>query len=467
VPQEIIHYKVLERYLNKVKLNGIGIGSLIAQYYALNYISKEHSKSIFTNMLVFLKYCFTLLNNKETKPHKADFIFTKLNNRFHFNALMDPLINHYNNKSVILCDENSFGKNEFEIQNIQKNTITFTQTNSNSNKDARKILIAIFTVTNLLFKNRKRLHLTFHEIIYFVNNLLIQLRRTSFWDHYFNATQTNPFAVVTEFDRCAESTPLILAAKKHKIQTVTLIHGVLEDYSFTPFLSDNIFCWGADQKKQLIAIGIDPKRISITGNPMFNYAFRDNSSIDYNLKSLNICLAISPGFDNRLIIEPFLSSLNRNENAKGIIKLHPSLMKEDFQWVKAISSKIDIMSSKDIKNSDLFKKIDLLIINDSGIANESLVVGVPVAVFIPESIPQLNQFQNKLVTIAKCRLLNMEDDLNALLNEIWINPLEFRKNSAINCSNYLKDLYESAGNESVLSMISEIDRISGKLIPIE
>jgi len=464
VPQEIIHYKVLERYLNKVKLNGIRIGSLIAQYYALNYISKEHSKSIFTNLLVFLKYCFTLLNNKETKPHKVDFIFTKLNNRFHFNALMDPLINHYNNKSVILCDENSFGKNEYDIQ---KNTITFTQTNSNSNKDARKILITIFTTTYLLFKNKKRLHLKFHEIIYFVNNLLIQLRRTSFWDHYFNAIQSNPLAVVTEFDRCAESTPLIIAAKKHKIQTVTLIHGVLEDYSFTPFLSDNIFCWGADQRKQLIAMRIDPHRISITGNPMFNYEFLDNSCIDYNLKSLRICLAISPGFENHLIIEPFVSSLNSNENVTGIIKLHPSLLKEDFQWVKVISSKIEIMSSKDIKNSDLFKKIDLLIINDSGIANESLVVGVPVAVFVPECIPQLNPFQSKLVTIAKCRLLNKEDDLNMLLNEVLINPLEFRKNSTENCSSYLKDLYESAGNESVLSMISEIDRISGKLIPVK
>lgn len=467
MPQEIKHYKVLERYLNKVKINGISIGSLIAQYYALNYISKQHSQSLFTNLLVFLKYCLTLLSIKKTKPHKVDFIFTKLNNRFHFNALMNPLINHYNNKIIILCDENSFDKDEFEIQNIKKNTITFTQTNTNYNKDAIKILIAIFSATCLLFKNRKRLHLTFHEIIYFVNNLLIQLRRTSFWDHYFNEIQENPLVVVTEFDRCAESTPLILAAKKHKIQTVTLIHGVLEDYSFTPFLSDNIFCWGADQKKQLIAMGINPQRIRVTGNPMFNYEFLDNSCNDCNLKSLSICLAISPGFDNRLIIEPFVSSLNKIENVKGIIKLHPSLFKEDFQWVNAISSKIDIVSSKEIKNSDLFKKIDLLIINDSGIANESLVVGVPVAVFVPEHNSQLNPFQNKLVTIAKCRLLNKEDDLTTLLNEVLGDPLEFRKNSTKNCSSYLKDLYESAGNESVLSMISEIDRISGKLLTVD
>jgi len=460
VPQEIIHYKVLERYLNKVKLNGIRIGSLIAQYYALNYISKEHSKSIFTNMLVFLKYCFTLLNNKETKPHKADFIFTKLNNRFHFNALLDPLINHYNNKSVILCDENSFGKNEFEIQNIKKKSITFTQTNSNSNKDARKILIAVFTVTNLLFRNRKRLHLTFHEIIYFVNNLLIQLRRTSFWDHYFTAAQTNPLAVVTEFDRCAESTPLILAAKKHKIQTVTLIHGVLEDYSFTPFLADHIFCWGKSQKSQLISIGIDPKRIFITGNPMFADKKQENNLENHIHNDLCICLAISPGFDNRSLIEPFASALNLAENVRGILKLHPSLKKDDFKWVELISSKIEILTSQEIQNSDLFIELDLIIINDSGVANEALAAGVPVTVMIPNTNPQLNTFQNELIQIAGCQLVTCELALVRLFSDIAANPIQFKSNATKKSEKYLKMLYDTTGKDSVNAMISQIDKIS-------
>ncbi len=188
-----IKHLLIERYLNKVKFNGIRIGSLIAYYYALNFMNKQHARPVFTNLLVLLKYVLTLWNNKKAEPFRADFIFTKITNRFHFNALMDPLIVHYYNKSVIVCDDGSFDKNKFDIQDIQKRAIGFEQTNSNHSKDAGKILRTVFTAFYLLIKNRKRLRLSFPEVVYFGNNLFFQLRRTSFWDHYFNVAEKNHY----------------------------------------------------------------------------------------------------------------------------------------------------------------------------------------------------------------------------------------------------------------------------------
>lgn len=457
--QEITKNQTIEKYLNKTEFNGIKIGSLIAQSFALNFINKGLHQNLIVNLLVLLKYIITLWNNKKTEQYHADFLFTKLDNRFHFNELMDPLISHYRNNSIVLYDNNSFDHNKFNIHDINDKTILFTQTISNTKKDSLKILRVIFSVSYLLLRNKKKLKLTYHEVLYYINNLLIQLRRTSFWNHYFTIAEYKPLCVVTEFDRFLTATPLILAARKHNIQTITLIHGVLEDYSFTPFLADYIFCWGEGQKSQLISKGVDPKRIFITGNPMFK-DHRSNKYSEESTKNLCLCLAISPGFDNSSLIEPFASALNSVENVHGILKLHPSLKKEDFKWIEALSSKIEILTSKDILNSDMFQKIDLLIIHDSGIANEALDAGVPVTVLMSNSSQQLNNFQIELIKLAGCRLVTNEQDLANNFIELASNPIQFRLNAEKMGEKYLKMLYDTAGKDSVKAMISQIDKIS-------
>lgn len=464
--QDILKYKLVERYLNKVEFNEIAVGSLIGQYYAMNVISKQHSEKVFTNLLMILKYGITLWYNKKIRPYKADFIFTKLNNRFHFNALMDPLICHFGNKSIILCDETSLDKTKYHIQDLHSRIINFKQTNSNIRNDAFKITATIFTAFYLLVKNRQRLQLTFSELFYFINNLLVQLRRTSFWDHYMTVADHKPLCVVTEFDRSSEAVPLIVTARKHKIPTITLIHGVLEDYSFTPFQADYIFCWGEGQKTQLIDKRIDPKRIIITGNPMFNYEKQNNHSEKKAPGSINICLAISPGFDNRLLIKPFKSALKHFENARGIIKLHPSLIKDEFKWVETISSNIEVLASTEITNENLFRKIDLLIINDSGIANEALAAGVPVLVLLAEGTSQLNDFQNELINIAGCQLVTNESELFSIFNQITTDTFKFRSEAVNKSIDYMKNLFETTGTDAVNSMISKIDEISERKLQI-
>lgn len=457
---EIKKNKAIEKYLNKVKFNDIKIGSLIAQYYALNLISRQHARPIIVNLLILTKYILTLWNIQKAKQLNADFLFTKLDNRFHFNALMDPLISHYRNNSIILCDENSFDKNKFSIHDIRKNIILFNETNSNSSKDSVKILKAILFASYLLLKNKKRLHLTFQEVIYFITNLLVQLRRVSFWDHSFTEADQKLSCVVTEYDRFSEVAPLVLAARKHKIKTITLIHGVLEDYSFTPFLAEYIFCWGEGQKSWLISKGIDPKRIFITGNPMFADKKLEINSDNHKNKELCICLAISPGFDNHTLIEPFVSALNLIKNARGILKLHPSLKKDYFKWVEATSSKIEVLASSDITNSDIFQNIDLLIINDSGIANEALAAGVPVTVLIPKDNEQINTFQTELIQLAGCKLATNESELVTIFSEIAAHPILFKSNALKMGEKYLKLLYNTTGKDSVNEMISQIDKIS-------
>lgn len=458
--QEIKKNRTIEKYLNRVKFREIRIGSLIAQYYALSFINKGQSQSIVTNLLLLIKYILTLWNNKKVKHHSAEFIFTKLTNRFHFNALMNPLIFHYQNNSIIIYNEDSFNKEDFNILNFNTKTILFEQTISNSPKDSIKILKSTCSVFYLLLKNRKRLQLKYSEIFYFGIAVLVQLRRTSFWNNYFAATDHKTSCVVTEFDRSSEASPLIMTAQKYNIETITLIHGVLEDYSFTPFLAKYIFCWGESQKSQLISKGIDAKRIFLTGNPMFESMITKENSDNHANKNLCICLSISPEFDNNLLIGPFAEALDLVENTNGILKLHPSLEKNDFKWIYDISSKIKILDAKDIKNKELFKKCDLMIINDSGIANEALSAGVPVVVMLAKGNMKLNAYQTELTQIAGCQLITNKLDLVNLIIKIKDNPSQFNTDSIKQGKRYLNMLYSSTGTDSINAMISHIDNIS-------
>ena len=463
--QENKKHKLLERYLNRVKFNDISVGGLIAQYYALNYMSDRYARPIFINFLIFIKYSLTLWNRNKIKPYETDFIFTKQNDRFHFNALIGPLIVHYSNNSTLVSNKDYFDNDQLDIQEIQKRAISFKQTYSNYSKDASKILSTVFSVFYLMLKNRKRLKLSFAEVVYFGGSLLVQIRKASFWDHYFFIMENKPLCLVTEHDRSNKSAPLVLAAKKHKIQTITLIHGVLEDYSFTPFLADYIFCWGESQKSQLIAKCVDPQRIFITGNPIFDHKLQKISCNKIPNKDINICLGISPGFNNRLLIDPLVIALEYFNNVRGILKLHPSFSKEEFKWVETVSSKIKVLTTQDISNRELFENIDLMIINDSGIANEALAAEVPVAVFVPNEIPLLNNFQKELIFQAGCRLVEDEVGLRNIFKDILDNQLSFRNNSVQKSKGYLKYLYNSTGEESVKTMIFEIDLLSKKMIP--
>ena len=252
-----------------------------------------------------------------------------------------------------------------------------------------------------------------------------------------------------------------MAARKYGISTITLIHGVPEDYSFFPFLADSIFCWGEGQKNYLISKGVLSKRIFVTGNPMFGSKAATNDFGSHQKSEFNICLAISPGFDNPLLINPFVSALKHFENVNGVLKLHPSLVKDDYNWVLNISPKMKILTSKEIKNSELFESTDLLIINDSGIANEALAVGVPVAVFVPINVLKLNDFQGELIGSASCRLITNELALTHVIDEIIADPNRFKWEANEKSFGYLKNLYETTGKASINSMILQINSIIG------
>jgi hypothetical protein len=367
---------------------------------------------------------------------------------------MDPLIIHFLYQSTILCNENSFDhllKNKIPKDQFM---IHFQHTQRNRRKDIIKIISAFFLTSQLLIKNRKRLNVSGNEILFFLSQLIIQLKSVSYWDYYFSESNPKPSGVVTEFDRNHISNVLISCARKYRIKTITLTHGVICDYGFTPVLADYIFCWGNFQKKQLIEQGISSERILITGNPLIKSYRNHTTNVNGEYK---IGFAISPESSNRKMIESFISAIEKINGIEGIIKLHPSLSKTDFLWITNLSSKTIVLSSDEITNGDFFEKVDLLIIHQSGIANEALSSGIPVVIYAPEGY--YTGFQRELIEVARCQAATNDKELKMIVNSFIDNPNEFRNKSLQFTSNYLKNLFEMTGEKSIQSMIAGINEL--------
>jgi hypothetical protein len=463
VEQNIIKYKKLERFINKIEFKEIKVGSLLTEKLDLSYY-KETRLSYIKALLVFLKYLLTLPISKIPKHRYSKFIFTKLGNRFHLNELMDPLIVNYLNQSTIICNDRAFDPKLSETYSFSDRCVMTKQTLANNNKDTFQIIWSTFKVLFVFIKFKRRLQVSKNELVQYTLTSLIQFRKSSYWDDYFKRCVIKPKGIITESDRNGNASPLILNAKKYNILTITLTHGVINEYGTVPVLADHIFCWGESQKRQLIDMGVASQRISKTGNPMikaFNqHPFEPHTSHN----EIRVCLAISPEADsiNKSLIEPFIYAVEQVENVEGIIKLHPSLKKENYKWIYSLSSSISIYESVEITNEELFKAIDLLIVHFSGIANEALAAGTPVMIMEPEGLSNLNYFQNELIQNAGCKVVVNSIDLIAIFDEYRANPELFRLRSIQKSEYYLKDMYEIIGKESVRAMITTIDRISGE-----
>jgi len=369
---------------------------------------------------------------------------------------MDPLIIHYLEHSAILCNGNSFHPQLLKTYPIDKRIIKFSQTINNSKRDIPKILSVFSITTWILLKNRRRLRLSKEEYFFFLAQLLIQLRSVSFWNDYFSKSTIKPKCIITEFDRNSVSSALVLSARNYNITSITLTHGVICDYGFTPLLADYIFCWGRFQQNQLMGQGVSSNRILITGNPMIK-AFRQRN---ISKSGLVVCFAISPEISNRTMIEIFISAIKGFDQITGMVKLHPSLLKKNYLWINELSSNVIIKDCTEITNSELFEKTDLLLVHQSGIANEALASGIPVVILEPDGDDNFSELQRELIIKAGCKAASNLEQLIAILSDFTADPESFKIEGRARSRKYLDDLFDTIGEESIQAMISGINRLT-------
>ncbi|MBN1183227.1 MAG: CDP-glycerol glycerophosphotransferase family protein [Bacteroidales bacterium] len=373
-----LKYTRIERYINKIKFLGIPMGgTLSAQFLKGEKRGIQPSIMVSTRILLG-QVLWVLLSifRRKTFIMNTRVIGTWIADKNHYRNMMFPLIDHFNKDITIICNLDIKNIDQLQNANFVSRRETFITPLNYVPYLIRFILVILFA----FITKRKRLNFNIKELYYYGIQLFHQGRIIAFYDNQFKRQKNQVRLVITEYDRNPFAAPLVLAAKKHGIKTITLVHGLIEAKVFTPVLADYIFCLGEIQKNQLAKQRVPGEKIRVTGTtiiPTFKELERRKKQKD---SVLRICLGIQNIKKEHLnaMINTVIETVSDKGFVELIIKLHPVQEKKNFIHLEQQYKNIKVISSNEIDNIDLFAKIDLLIINYSALGFEAMYQKVPV-----------------------------------------------------------------------------------------
>jgi hypothetical protein len=447
-------YINLERYLNCFKYKGIPVGGTLADKFILADLHGVNS--ILNTLLDYVSELYGMFISLFARKKyfaNTQIIATRLANKSHFNNMMNPLIDHFG-KSLTLVINPAIKDVYPGVQ-----TISIKDTFKTNARDIFSIIGLYLKIKFKLISKRRRLKLSYKEVFYYSICLLHQIRIISFYYLQFKTRKILPKVILTEFDRNNIASPLILAAKYFNIPTVTLVHGIFDKYGFVPVLANYIYCFGNEQKKQLIDLKVPESRIKVTGTSIIReldqQLYRTESNFD---KKFIVCLGINPisKIDIDWMLETILKVKKRLDNIELIIKLHPSQNKNAFIRYENIKNNIRVLASNEIDNMALFQMIDLLIVHNTGLGIEAMLNNVLVAIL---DIPGTDLGMGiKMVEKGGAPLLKDDRDIQKFIDEILTDKdykIRLKQNEKV----FAREYYYATGADAVKNIVTEIETL--------
>ena len=144
-----------------------------------------------------------------------------------------------------------------------------------------------------------------------------------------------PKALVVVSDWEVTASILCLLARRHKIPSITLQHGVFDEsmcYGVIPLLADYMFVWGRYHSRAAQELGVGQSHIRITGYPRLLPAEPEPAEAIARKIGMStdgkhvVCLGLTSCLTDeqlRNILAVFLGALDRQPGWHGIIRPHP------------------------------------------------------------------------------------------------------------------------------------------------
>ena len=264
--------------------------------------------------------------------------------------------------------------------------------------------------------------------------------------------QINPAVILTEYDRNAKLSCLVLAAKLLHIPTVTLVHGVMGEDAlfFSPVLADKIVCWGKLGRDKLLADGEPKDKIYIGGCTRLSRelpTFVSNRIQNISLEPQSpIIMLGSAGEPQKLILtELFCIAVMKLENFTGMVRLRPSEKLISYEGLIASYPSILFFESNPVPLDESLALADIIVCTSSGIGTDALVKGLNVVVLGVDEEPFGHGVD--LVKFAGCPYARTADELAEIIKKI-ISDEKFRNQLAITRETYVEDYCSAYGSDS-------------------
>ncbi len=191
-----------------------------------------------------------------------------------------------------------------------------------------------------------------------------------------------PKAILTDFDRGAASSCLVLAARRLGIPTFGLLHGVLPRLprGYRLALADRFFSWGEFDREIAIEAGEDPARLVLGGCPRLTR--------DLGLSPAEARVRLGLPADRPLVMlgtapygaalrnqltEIFCGGLELLAGVSGIVRLHPSESLDSYAEAAKRHPAIHFHDNSHATLDEALAAADVVVVQNSGLGSDALV----------------------------------------------------------------------------------------------
>ncbi len=262
-----------------------------------------------------------------------------------------------------------------------------------------------------------------------------------------------PSAILTEYDRNALWSCLVLAARKIGIPTLTLVHGVIERdaFGFSPVLADHILCWGELDRAKLVDAGEASSRVMVAGCPRLSRelpsrSFEGRRRLGIDHDGSVAMLATSPESIRFELAEAFCSAVEQLPDVAGVVRLHPSEDLASYQAMIARHPTVSFVENGRTSVDEALAAADVVVVRASGFGSDALVKRKPVVVLSPDQKPTGHDLD--LIELAGCPHAHDSDELAAVLGRMTRDPA-FRAEREVQAEHFVARFCAAFGDESV------------------
>lgn len=238
-----------------------------------------------------------------------------------------------------------------------------------------------------------RFKLTPYALSLIRRTLLVASQR---FDMYLDLIrEVEPQAVLVDFDRNPRAACLVLAARRMKIPTLTLVHGSVHGPDFfMPIIADRVLCWGESQREMFTQNGTEPDRVEVVGfHRVQSLETRDGEATRgrYGF-SLNVPVIMYVSNPITLearkrLVETFCEALAASETTTGLVRLHPDERLPEFSDISSNYPEVRFFSNEEMSSSDAFELADVVVAHSSGFAGEAVARGCVCVILDAVDVP--------------------------------------------------------------------------------
>ncbi|MDB4513377.1 hypothetical protein N9092_03640 [Akkermansiaceae bacterium] len=397
--EEIIKF---EEDLNKIEFDNCPIGALVVDALIIEVFNQQPVLSLFERCKDLVRlWRFRAISNryffrKKEKKELGDFLSIHKNKpilTFISNKRANLFrINHEILKAIGPSNAICFFKEKVTFKTLETEAPLVTLDDSQIDWGCSSDWEGHFNVVDKKIKIsiKKFIKQTgipryFVKRIYFL--LIVQTQRLH--SHRILLKSLNPKFVLVEYDRGSWSSPLVLAAKRVGIKTFSHTHGIISSkVAYLPLVADFLFCWGPRQKEIFESYGGPKLKIVVTGatqlsrgQPLDKCSLKKKISVD---KAHKVVLFATQPMPNILkLVELFCRGIYNQDKVVGIVRMHPSERKSDYQRLASRYPDILFDSGEVFSFEESLSLADLVCIYNSAFGLDAIMRGRGLCVLNP------------------------------------------------------------------------------------